>query len=202
MVKRLLDQAGYPRDGSAGARRTRDGRALRFELLAPSDVSSAVDLVGQALKAIGVELSINPVDFPTLVNTMGQGGYQMAVIYYGNLSGDPDFMRTAYSSRVPAKVFLSVQGYADRQFDDLADRQRVTSDEAQRKELLAQMQRIAARDLPLLHLYYPKLFHVFRKAKFDEWAFTPNSGFLSSPYNKELFITGRKAPGVDIRPGA
>ncbi|MDQ3573332.1 MAG: ABC transporter substrate-binding protein [Actinomycetota bacterium] len=198
-ANRLLDQAGYQRDASGG-RRTREGRPLRFELLAPPDVASAVDLVVQALKAIGVELSINPVDFPTLVNTMGQGGYEMAVIYYGNLSGDPDFMRTAYSSRVPAKVFLSAQGYVNRQLDDVADQQRVTADEARRKELLSQMQHIAARDVPLLHLYYPRLFHVFRKAKFDEWAFTPDSGFLSSPYNKELFVTGSKAPGADIRP--
>ena len=198
-ANRLLDQAGYRREGPGGVRRARDGRPLRFELSAPPDVASAVDLVVQSLKAIGVELSINPVDFPTLVNTMGQGGYEMAVTYYGNLSGDPDFMRTAYSSRVPAKAFLSAQGYVDRQFDDVAERQRVASDEAQRKELVAQMQRIAARDVPLLHLYYPRLFHVYRKAKFEEWAFTPNSGFLSSPYNKELFVTGSKAPGLDIR---
>ena len=197
-ANRLLDEAGYRRDGVA-ARRGPDGRPLRFELSAPADVSSAVELVVDALKFLGIELAINPVDFPTLVNTMGQGGYEMAVTYYGNLSGDPDFMRSAYSSKTPVKVFLAAQGYVDGQFDALAEQQRVASDEARRKELLAQMQRIVARDVPFLHLYYPSSFHVFKKAVFDEWSYTPRSGFLSSPYNKELFVTGTKKPGLAIR---
>lgn len=200
-ANRLLDDAGYRRDGPGGVRRAPDGRPMRFELQAVADVSSAVDLVVRSLKEVGVELSINPVDFPALVSTMGQGAYEMALTFYGNVSGDPDFMRTAYSSRVPAKTFLSAQGYVDRELDDLAGRQRATIDEAQRKQLIGQMQRFVARDVPFLHLYYPTSYHVFRKAAFDEWAFPPDNGFLSSPYNKKLFVTGKKDSGLAIRSG-
>ncbi len=53
-------------------------------------------------------------------------------------------------------------------------------------------------------MYYATPFHVFRRAAFDQWAFTPGEGLLSTPYNKQynkqLLITGHSRGGTDIRP--
>jgi ABC-type transport system substrate-binding protein len=118
----------------------------------------------------------------------------MAIVFYGGVSGDPDYMRTVYSSRV-RKSFQGARGYADAELDDLADKQLVTFDESERKRLVARMQQIAARDIPLLHLYYTIPFLAYRKSTFSSWAFERGGGL----YNKHTFVTGTRG-GLAIRP--
>ncbi len=197
-ANRLLDEAGYMR-GDSGVRQGSDGRPLRFQTLVIPEVAPVVDLVKRALEEVGVELDLDPTDFTGMVAAMVRGDYELAIPLYGNLSGDPDFMRTVYSSRAP-KVFLSAQGYANPEFDELADQQRYTADETRRRELIARMQDIVAADLPLVPLYYPTRFHIFKTDVFDQWTFTPTNGFLGGPYNKQLFVTGARTGGLEIRP--
>lgn len=194
----LLDDAGYSRSAE-GVRRDTDGRPLRFKLLAVPPVSSVVDLVIGALEPLGVELEIDPVDFPGLAGAMSSGSYDMALPLYGNVSGDPDYMRRLYASTV-TKLFHSARGYANDEVDELAAAQRVAADEGQRRQLVARLQRLVANDLPFLPLYYPTSYWVFRREVFAQWAFTPDAGFFGSPFNKQVFVTGTKAGGTEIRP--
>jgi ABC-type transport system substrate-binding protein len=100
-------------------------------------------------------------------------------------------MRVVYSSRVN-KTFQAARGYADAEFDDLADRQLVTSDVEERKKLVARMQQIVARDLPILHLYYPTPFLIYNRDTFDQW---------STQYSdKQVFVTGARDGSLEIRP--
>ncbi len=189
-----LDDAGYPRSGPDGLRQGPDGRALRFDLLSavPPPV---LELIIGPLRALGVELRPQPADFATLVGQAQAGQYEMGAFIYGGISGDPDYMRTIYSSRVP-KAFQSAQGYQNAEFDDLADRQLVTLDEDERMAMVDRMQQIVAADLPLLHLYYPTPFFVYRSAVFDQWADDPAAG----PTGKDVLVTGLKDGGLEIRP--
>ncbi len=199
-ANRQLDDAGYPRSGTGG-RQTPDGQPLRFPLLVGNDpVPPVADLVVNALKAVGVELSIEVVDRPTRDARTTSGDYQMAITNYGGLGGDPDYMRRLYASRAP-KTFNSAQGYANPEFDRLAQEQLSTVDEAARKRIVGRMQEIAAADVPLLPLYYPDFFHVFKKAVFDQWYYTPGgfAGGVPTVYNKHAYITGLKT-GLQIRP--
>ncbi len=199
-ANRLLDEAGYRRTGGEGPRRDREGRPLRFPLLVNADASAVVDLVAANLDAVGVELDVESADFGAAVATMTGGGYEMAITLYGNLSGDPNYMRTLYSSRTDQTFFHSARGYSNKEFDRLADEQLVKFDDAdERRRILARMQEIVAKDLPFLHLYYPTPFLVFRKAAFDQWSYTPNAGFYGSPLNKRVLVTGLDQ-GVEIRP--
>lgn len=54
------------------------------------------------------------------------------------------------------------------------------------------MQRIVARDVPVLPLCYPTLYTVFRKEVFDAWYFTPGgfAGGLPGVHNKQVLIRG------------
>ena len=199
-ANRLLDEAGYRRAGADDTRQGPDGRPLRFPLLASPEITPVVDLVTNSLKAIGVELTVQPVQQAQVVPNMTFGLYDMAIVTYGNLSGDPGYMRTLYSSKLP-KFFHGARGYVNPELDELADRQRLTFDDAERKRMVAEMQRIVARDLPFLHLYYPTSFFVFRERAFDQWTYArASNGFLSSPFNKQIFVTGSKAGGHTIRP--
>jgi peptide/nickel transport system substrate-binding protein len=200
-ANRLLDDAGYGRTGEEAVREGTDGRPLRFSLLVGSQPPSPVtELVVGSLRAIGVELTPEGVDRPTRDARTASGDYEMAIIDYGGLGGDPDYLREVYSSLVPRR-FQSTSGYANPELDDIAQRQLVTLDDDERSQLIEQMQEIAAADVPLLPLYYPTSFHVFRKSTFDQWYFTPG-GFanrIPTVFNKQVFITGLQI-GTEVRP--
>jgi peptide/nickel transport system substrate-binding protein len=133
---------------------------------------------------------------------LNSGDYEMAVHPGGGVAGSPDFMRQIYSSDPDTELFFAAHGYRNEEFDELAERQRVTFDEEERRAVFARMQEIVADDLPLLHLYYPSPFLVQRKGGFDAWTF-PDPDTLYNPETatsgKQPFVTGRTS-GLEIRP--
>lgn len=197
---RMLDSAGYHRAGS-GTRTALDGTPLAFTLLvANHPLPPAADLVVADLAAIGVNLTVTPVDPTSLDARTTSGDYEMAITNFGGLGGDPDYMRRVYDSQVP-KSFQSVQGYVNHQFNQLASRQLVTLNSSLRRQLIAQMQQIVARDVPLLPLYYPTFVTVYRAEVFNAWYYTPGGfgGGVPTIYNKQALITGHRT-GLTIRP--
>ncbi len=128
---------------------------------------------------------------------MSRGNFEMSMLFHGGTAGDPDFMRGVFSSRVPPnqKAFFAARGYANPELDDLLERQRSTFDEAERKRIVAQAQRIVALDLPLLHLFYPAVYSIFRKATFDQWPSGRNE-----PPDKQVLVTGQKTRELTVRP--
>ena len=197
----LLDAAGYTA-ADGGTRKAPDGKPLSFELRYDNAEAPLAEILTGALKRIGVEIRTKPVEIgPQLFGPKLFGGYDMAVLPFpgpgpGGPNADPDVLRRLFSSRLPA----SLQGattYVNPTFDDLADKQQVTFDEAERRAIVAQMQAILAEDLPVLPLYYPETAIIFRRRVLDQWYFTPGQ-FPSPVDNKHLFITGMKT-GTRIR---
>ncbi len=197
-ANRLLDEAGYVRPGGGGPRQGPDGAPLRFGVSVLNTIPAVVELVVGSLVAVGVELVPQLLSLPALLGARSRGDYEMTVNFDGGVGGDPDSMRATYSSTVGGT--FSAGGYADPELDELATRQLVTQDEAERRQLIGRMQGIVARDVPLLPLYYPTLYFAFDERVFDQWYFTPGSAGASGPfpYNKQALITGRQT-GVDIR---
>lgn len=202
---RMLDEAGYERSGSAGIRRTAGGEPLSFRILTGnSPVPPVLDLLVGGLKAVGIELKPQAVDLPTLFGLTQQGKDDIALTLYPGPGGtapnaDPDTLRTFYSSKLRGRL-QGAQGYANPELDRLAERQLVTADRPERMRIVADLQRIVARDLPALPLYFPTLFTVFRKEAFDQWYYTPGgfAGGLTGVFNKQVFVTGSKT-GLKVR---
>jgi len=203
-ANRLLDAAGYRR-GPGGVRRDDRGRRLRYKLLTGnSPVPPMLDLLIASLGAVGVEVRPQAVDLPTLFGRLQEGADDMALSLYPGPGGtapdaDPDTLRTFFASTVKGRL-QGAQGWVHPQFDRLAGRQLVTADIAARRVLVGRMQRIVAAELPALALYYPTLFHVFRRRAFDAWYHTPGgfAGGLPGVLNKHAFITGTKT-GLKVR---
>lgn len=204
-ANRLLDEAGYERRGSDGLRHGRDGGPLRVGILTGNaPVPPALDVLTAALRAVGVQLRPQAVDLPTLFERTQKGVDEIALTLYPGPGGtapsaDPDTLRTFFSSRIEERL-QGAQGWADREFDELAERQLVTADAAARRRLVARMQEIVARDLPALALYYPTISHVFRRSALDSWYITPGgfAGGLPGVLNKHVLVTGRRT-GLRIR---
>ncbi|HEX6537654.1 MAG TPA: ABC transporter substrate-binding protein [Candidatus Dormibacteraeota bacterium] len=199
----MLDAAGYTK-GSDGVRRTHDGSPLSFKLYTEnSPVPPSVDLIVADLKAVGVNITVQSVDLPSLFGITVSGKFDMALTLFPgpggtSVSSDPDYLRLVFSSHGFPGPNRAV-GYKNSQFDALAEQQQTVFDSGQRKQLIAQMQRILAQDLPAIPLYYGNSYAVARKSVYDNLAYTPG-GFatgITSVTNKQLFITGQRS-GLQI----
>lgn len=199
---RLLDDAGYHKRGPGGIRQTREGHPLSFNLLTSNTpVPPVLDLVLNALKAVGVKVTPQAIDVVTLFGRTTRGLDDMAITLYPGpsgpgLNGDADYLRHIYSSMVP-RTFNHAEGYVNHELDHLAQRQLMALSGSQRRRLIATMQHIAARDVPVLPLYYSTVFFIFKRSVFDQWYPTP-LGAPQGVYNKQVFVTGRQR-GLAIR---
>lgn len=196
----MLDEAGYTRGGLDDIRQGPDGAPLRFSLLL-SAPSPAVELVVQALRAVGVELTPQTVDRPTFNQRVLAGDVEMSFISSGGISSDlaPDYLRLVYSSQT--KLAQHAQGYVNPEVDRLCADQLAALDLQERMEIVARIQELVASDVPLLPLFYPDAFSIHNKSSFDEWYYTPGgvAGVVPVVENKQVFITG--APeGTEVRP--
>ncbi len=197
----LLDSAGW-RMGAGGIRQIPGGGPLSYELLINTAEAPLSEILVSSMRRIGVELRPKPVEIgPQLFGNKLIGAYDMAVLFFpgpgpGGPASDPDILRLLFSSKV-APSLESASSYANDAFNVLAEKQRVTFDEAARKSIVADMQKIIADEIPVIPLFYPETAILFRKQVLDQWYFTPGQ-FPSVQDNKQLFITGRKA-GSDIR---
>ena len=204
-AERLLDDAGYRRPRDGATRRGRGGRPLSVRVLTGNaPVPPVLDLLVAALKDVGVELRPQSVDLPTLFARTQKGADDIALTLYPGPGGtapgaDPDTLRTFFSSRIEGRL-QGAQGWVDREFDTLAERQLVTADRAARMRMIARMQAIVARDLPALALYYPTVSHVVRRRALEGWYVTPGgfAGGLPGVLNKHVLVTGRRT-GLAIR---
>ena len=204
-AERLLDEGGYRRTGAGGIRTSPDGSRLRLVLNIPDSVPIALaEAISESLKAVGVDIDLQVIDLVRLFGTKLQKSYDLLVTSYPGPSGtgpegDPDLLRGVYHSKPPNPTHQAT-GYANPEVDRLIDEQVATFDVEKRKQLVNQIQRIVAEDLPVAMLYYTKFFYAYRKSVFDQWYYTPG-GFgpgIPDVYNKHPYITGRKE-GLEVR---
>lgn len=90
-ARALLEEAGWSRSGDAEVR-SRNGRALRFELAtqAGSDRrTSALELIRGELGAVGAEAEVRTQEFNSLFSRMRSGDYQAALLGW-QVGLDPD----------------------------------------------------------------------------------------------------------------
>ncbi|MDQ3973165.1 MAG: ABC transporter substrate-binding protein [Actinomycetota bacterium] len=204
-ANRLLDDAGYRRTSPDGVRQGPDGAPLRFTLVVHDTVPPALpELVAANLRQVGVDVDRQVVDLVRLFGIKTGATYDLLINLYPGPAGttpngDPEILRPVYHSQPPNQLYAAT-GYANPEVDRLLDRQLTTLDPAERKEMVGEIQRIVARELPVAVLYYTTMFFAFRKQVFDQWYYT-TGGFgpgIPDAYNKHAFVTGQKT-GLQIR---
>jgi peptide/nickel transport system substrate-binding protein len=82
-----------------------------------------------------------------------KGAFQLYTLQWVGVT-DPDMLRRVYhSSQVPPLGF-NRGFYANAALDRLIDAATVSTDEAERRRLYAEAQRLVARDVPYISLWY------------------------------------------------
>jgi peptide/nickel transport system substrate-binding protein len=195
-AKAMLDEIGLKDTNGDGFRDFADGRRFTQELQASTRFSpKSADLVKEYLRDVGIDVEVKVLDRPTADDNATNGNYTMALVGYGGLGSDADALRTRFSSQVRTRTFSRAQGYVNRTFDDLANRQLVALDAASRTSIVQQMQQIVADELPILPLYTPNRTMFYVKAVSDTWYYTPGCSACRGTRNRHLFVTG-KTTGV------
>jgi peptide/nickel transport system substrate-binding protein len=193
-AKSLLDGLGMKDTNGDGLREGPDGKPNVVELQANNRFNSkSSDLIKEYLREVGIDTKISILDKAAADDSAGKGNYTMALIGYGGMTGDPDQnLRSRYAASPKSTSFTRAIGYSNPEVTDLANKQVMTLDPAQRKTLVQQIQRIVADDVPILPLYTPRRMTFYKAGIFDNWYYTPGCTPCRGTRNKHMLVTGKK----------
>jgi peptide/nickel transport system substrate-binding protein len=149
-ARRLLDRAGYPDPDGAGP-------APRFRLVYKTSSQPARRRLAEAIQAqlaeIGVALDVRTYEWGTLYAQIRAGNFELCSLAWVGI-GDPDLYYFAFHSTMQPPAGYNRGAYADRIMDRLTGEARVTTNPQARRALYARIQRLAARELPVLPLWW------------------------------------------------
>ena len=193
-AKALLDDVGLKDANGDGVRDLPNGDAFTPELLITATQSKTADLLKEYLRDVGLNVQVKSVDQAASDAAVTESRFEMALVGYGALGSDPDWLRQRLSSKLQSKSFLRIQGWNNASFEDAAAKQLVTVDPNERKQLVYQMERAVAEDVPVIALTLPTRLAIFNKAVFSDWYYTPGGVFGLYPYvlNKHALAVGKK----------
>ncbi|MHB1130055.1 MAG: ABC transporter substrate-binding protein, partial [Ilumatobacteraceae bacterium] len=190
---KLLDAVGLVDLNGDGYRDLPGGASFVPTLQTSSRFSPrAATLIATYLKKVGIKVSIASFDSATADANAAKANYELALIGYGGLGGDPDGLRTRFSANVKSLSFARVHGWVNRTFEAAAAQQLVALTRPARKVQVNIMQREIAKDVAVISLYVPTRVQPYNKQKFDAWYFTPGGLFGGYPgtINKDIFFSG------------
>lgn len=157
-ARRLLDDAGFPDPDGDGPR-----RRLRLSLKTSTSeiyrVQAAV--IQHDLRQIGIEVDVRSYEFATLYTDVLRGSFQMYTLQWVGVS-DPDMLRRVFHSKQMPPSGFNRGFYENLEVDHAIDAATVAIDEATRKPLYAEAQRLIAEDAPYISLWTKTNIAVFQ----------------------------------------
>ncbi|HUE57344.1 MAG TPA: ABC transporter substrate-binding protein [Candidatus Udaeobacter sp.] len=157
-AEQLLDAAGF--------RRKQAG--VRFHITLKCSTEEQARLIGAALqeqwRRVGVELELRPLELATLFSDVTRGNFQLTYQRWIGANTDPDFFEFAFSSRRFPPEGANRGHYRNPRIDALTDQVRVEMDQEKRKTLCSEVQKILAKDLPYLPLWFNDVVSVHRRS--------------------------------------
>jgi len=108
------------------------------------------EVVREQLKAVGVDLVIEPVDVSVWFDRFVSGDYEMTSAYQERTL-DPD---NFYALVLRSGGSINTTGYSDPDFDALVEQARTETDEGTRKDLYEQIRAKVWADNPLVFAHY------------------------------------------------
>lgn len=166
--------------------------------------TDTVEAVQQYLLDVGLASTYVVEPSGTADLRAGAANYDMAFVGYGNLTADPDQLRTRFTGNTPGPngSFSAVWGFTPTTlgprtgmtYAALAAQQLIEPSEATRKDQLWDMQDIVAAEVPVMPLYIPYSTIFSPPGGFSAWYQTPGGTPPGPPgfSNKHVFITGKQ----------
>jgi peptide/nickel transport system substrate-binding protein len=160
-ARQLLRDAGYDEQG--GVLRGRDGNAVTLEIIFPTTSEPRrkhATYLQQQWRQLGIEATVTGLEFTAFVDKYARNkDYDVAMGTYGGGSFDPD---TAYE-QVRTNGTQNTGGYSNPRVDELLQQGKVEQDEARRKQIYDEVQKLVIDDLPSFYMVTTKNFTAFDK---------------------------------------
>ncbi len=153
-ARELLDESGWS-DTDGDGIRDRGGTPFRFALVyAGSSVETEkiAAYVQQALRDVGVEMTLEPLEFPVLVERLGERSFAAAMSGM-RLDPDPDPFDLWHSTQ--ADVGTNYSGLRDADVDAWIETARETIDQPERQRLYHRVQERLHELEPVTVFFYP-----------------------------------------------
>jgi len=160
-AKALLAEAGF-KPGPDGVL-VKDGKrfsfSVRHDQANQTEKDTAV-IIQEYLKRIGVEVQLEPLDWPTFVKKLFASDFEGIVVAWTN-HHDPDpFAYTIWhSSQWKLRNFAH---YKNPKVDEALEAARRTGNTAERKKHYAEFSKLLMEDAPYVFLYFPQQVYVTR----------------------------------------
>jgi len=155
-AERLLDQAGFPRKENG----------FRFTLTYKTTLSDLArrkgEIIQAQLKNVGIKLDIRGFDWGTLFADIRSGNFQIYSLEWVGVS-EPDIYHYVFSSKSLPPDGANRGHYLNAELDRLIEAGRRTMDLEARRAIYAEIQKIAARDLPYVSLWHPHNVVILKK---------------------------------------
>ncbi|MGI8606375.1 MAG: ABC transporter substrate-binding protein [Gaiellaceae bacterium] len=186
LANQILDDAGYER-GSDGIRLDEEGEKMAYEVITPTGVQGinrAFEIVRNGVDQIGIKLTQKALDDTTAFEEIGAPDYTYLefdlsmwnwVGYY-----DPDFVLSVVGCDQYGG--WSDTAYCNPDYDKLYKQQGVTIDQAERREIVYEMQKILYDDRPYIQLV--NLDFVWAVSKSWDGYEGKLSGYSKAPYTE------------------
>jgi peptide/nickel transport system substrate-binding protein len=177
-ARAILDEAGY----HAG----KDG--IRFHIIMKTSTEESTRLLSAALQQqlheVGIALDIRSFEFATFLSDVMKGEFQLFSLRWIGGNEDPDIFEVFNSAKTPPKG--SNRGfYHNPQVDALLTQGRTETNQAKRKLIYAELQKIIAADLPYINLWWGDNVLVHSKRLADvELSPSGNYNFLMTAHLK------------------
>ncbi|HEX8493242.1 MAG TPA: ABC transporter substrate-binding protein [Pyrinomonadaceae bacterium] len=139
---------------------SRFAKPLAFKISGSSAATRNYAVIIQnSLKAVGVPVEIETVEFNTLLDQLRQGQYQMTTSRWVGGNQDPIFLKDLFATGAP----FNRGRYSNPELDKILNEAVSTVDRNRARELYVQAQELISREVPMLPLWYPDNMVISRK---------------------------------------
>lgn len=170
-AKRLLDKAGI--EMKDGVRVLPDGTRMEYEIDVVGNFLNqvtAADIIVQNLDAVGIKVTINPVDFGGLYQLLMMGDFDMALFFNGGATPyafyQGNMSATTYAPAGQPAYSGNYVRFVSEEADALLTQWASTLDSAEQRAVAAQLQAVFADAAPVLPLYYQPSWLIYKTNNF------------------------------------
>lgn len=146
-------------DGFMGIKGSRFDKPIIFKILSSTPTQKYASVIENALRDVGVPVSIETVEQQTLIESQRNGQFQITTGRWVGGNQDPVFFRNLF--RTGAN--FNRGRYSNPELDAVLDETAATYDRERARQLYAQAQDIISREVPMLPLWYASQMLVARR---------------------------------------
>lgn len=145
-ARQLLEEAGYPA-GSSGM------RGLSFEYKTTPEGARLGEVFQAMLQRVGIELTLRTLDFATYYADIQAGNFDLTSLQWVGINDPNSYYMVFDSNRMPPHG-ENRGHYSNPAMNRLVEVGMSTIDPEVRKKIYAQVQQLAAEDLPYVSLWW------------------------------------------------